>query len=72
MKFEILAMLEELNDSIKNNISNRWLNINDVCKYARLSKSTINRAIIKGELKVSKKTGKNLFKKEWVDRFLNG
>tara|TARA_Y100000590_G_C15052111_1_gene763098 strand:+ start:75 stop:293 length:219 start_codon:yes stop_codon:yes gene_type:complete len=72
MKFEILAMLEELNDSIKNNISNRWLNINDVCKYCRLSKSTINRAIIRGELKVSKKTGKNLFKKEWVDRFLNG
>ena len=70
MKYEIIAMLEKLNDSIKNTISDRWLNIEDVCKYTQLSKSTINRAIIRGELKVSKKTGKNLFKKEWVDNFL--
>ena len=72
MRYEILEMLEKLNDSIKNTISNGWLDINDVCKYAKLSKSTVNRAILKGELKVSKKTGKNLFKKEWVDQFLNG
>ena len=72
MEYEILAMIEEVNKSIKESISNRWLDINDACKYCKLSKSTINRAIIKGELKVSKKTGKNLFKKEWIDNFLNG
>tara|TARA_B100000965_G_C19599822_1_gene761952 strand:- start:850 stop:1068 length:219 start_codon:yes stop_codon:yes gene_type:complete len=72
MNFEILAMLEEINNSIKNIMTNRWLSIDEVCKYSALSKSTINRAIIRGELRVSKKTGKNLFKKEWVDSFLNG
>ncbi len=55
---------------MKNIISNKWLTINDVCEYTSLSKSTIHRSISKGELKVSKKTGKNLFKKEWVDGFL--
>ena len=51
---------------------NRWLTIKDVSQYTNLSASTIHRAIQKGELKVSKKTGKNLFKKEWIDGFLNG
>ena len=55
---------------MKNIISNKWLNIKDVCEYTSLSKSTIHRSIKKGELKVSRKTGKTLFKKEWVDGFL--
>ena len=55
---------------MKNNIFDKWLAIKDVCEYTGLSSSTLHRAIQKGELKVSKKTGKNLFKKEWVDNFL--
>ena len=53
-----------------NKITNRWFNMNDICQYTGLSKSTIHRAIYKGELKVSRSTGKNLFKKDWVDSFL--
>ena len=56
----------------KTNIFDKWLALKDVCEYTGLSASTLHRAIIKGELKVSKKTGKNLFKKEWIDNFLNG
>ena len=55
---------------MKNNIFDKWLAIKDVCEYTGLSSSTLHRAIQKGELKVSKKTGKNLFKKEWIDKFL--
>ena len=55
---------------MKNIISNKWLTIKDVCEYTSLSKTTIHRSITTGALKVSKKTGKNLFKKEWVDGFL--
>ena len=55
---------------MKTNIFDKWLSLKDVCEYTGLSSSTIHRAIQKGELKVSKKTGKNLFKKEWVDNFL--
>ena len=53
-------------------LDNRWLTIKEICTYTGLSASTIHRAIQKGELKVSKRTGKNLFKKDWIDGFLNG
>ena len=55
---------------MKKNIIDQWLALKDVCDYTGLSPSTIHRATQKGELKVSKKTGKNLYRKEWVDRFL--
>tara|TARA_S200000501_G_C20799706_1_gene733438 strand:+ start:1100 stop:1273 length:174 start_codon:yes stop_codon:yes gene_type:complete len=55
---------------MKTNIFDKWLSLKDVSEYTGLSSSTLHRAIQKGELKVSKKTGKNLFKKEWVDNFL--
>ena len=55
---------------MKNNISDHWLTLRDVCEYTRLSPSTIHRATQRGELKVSKRTGKNLFRKAWVDTFL--
>ena len=55
---------------MKQNINDQWLSLNDVCEYTGLSPSTIHRATQKGTLKVSKATGKNLFKKAWVDTFL--
>ena len=55
---------------METNIFDKWLTIKDVSEYTKLSASTLHRAIQKGQLKVSKKTGKNLFKKEWVDNFL--
>ena len=55
---------------MKQNINDQWLALKDVCEYTGLSPSTIYRATQKGELKVSKKTGKNLFRREWIDNFL--
>jgi excisionase family DNA binding protein len=48
-----------------------WLTVKDVCRYTKLSPSTIFRATQRGVLKVSKKTGKNLFRREWIDNFLD-
>ena len=55
---------------MKQNIQDQWLSLKDVCAYTGLSPSTIYRSTQKGILKVSKKTGKNLFRKIWVDNFL--
>tara|TARA_Y100001968_G_C18956134_1_gene525469 strand:- start:295 stop:480 length:186 start_codon:yes stop_codon:yes gene_type:complete len=61
---------------MKNNFNHAkldsWMDIKDVVGYSRLSESTIRRAIQKGELKVSKRTGKLLFKVSSVERWLNG
>jgi len=55
---------------MKDNIKDQWLSLKDVCAYTGLSSSSIYRFTQKGSLQVSKKTGKNLFRKEWVDKFL--
>ena len=55
---------------MKQNIQDQWLSLKDVCAYTGLSPSTIYRSTQNGILQVSKKTGKNLFRKEWIDRFL--
>lgn len=68
----IIEKLNELKNLIQNNLSDRWLNINEVSKYAGVSASTIMRAVAKSELKISRKTGRNLFRISWVDRWLNG
>lgn len=69
--YAIIDKLNEIKNLIQNNLSDRWLNIEEVQKYSGLSVSTIHRAIHKGVLKVSKKTGKNLFRISWIDRWLN-
>ena len=53
-------------------ITDKWLNIKSVSNYTSLSPSTIRRAVSRGSLKVSKITGKLLFKVSAVDRWLNG
>ena len=47
-----------------------WLNINGVAKYTSLSIPKIRRAIKDGELKSSKNGGRLLFKRKWVDQWL--
>jgi len=49
-----------------------WLSAKDVCAYTGLGYSTLNRSINKGKIRVSKITGKNLFRKKWIDNFLEG
>ena len=70
MKNIILAMLEEITALLKDNNVDKWMDMTSVQKYTGLSKSTIHRAVQRGQLKVSQATGKNLFHISWVDTFL--
>ena len=72
MDFTKIEYLKEINQKIDLQRSNKWMDINHVADYTSLSPSTIRRAILRGELKVSKKTGKLLFKQIWIDEFLEG
>ena len=66
-----LIVQEELQDEIRR-LEKSWMDIKKVARYTSLSISTINRAVASGRLKTSKVTGKLLFKKEWVDGWLDG
>ena len=72
MEIRIIEMLNEMKDMIEGKVSDKWLNIQDVCNYTSVSKSTIRRAIKRGTLKASHSTGKLLFKVSSVDRWLKG
>jgi|ETNmetMinimDraft_13_1059891.scaffolds.fasta_scaffold49601_2 endonuclease III-like uncharacterized protein len=75
MLTQIIPILVEIQNSIKRiedkHIKSRWLDIKGVGEFSTLSTSTIRRAIQKGELKVSNKTGKLLFKLDWIQKWLN-
>jgi excisionase family DNA binding protein len=47
-----------------------WLSTKETASYSDASSKTLSRYIKSGELKVSKATGKNKFKKSWIDRWL--
>jgi excisionase family DNA binding protein len=69
MRYTLQQIINGLNNQLSNSA---WLTLKEVCQYTKLSPSTIFRATQKGVLKVSKKTGKNLYKRSWVDQFLGG
>ena len=58
-----LKIIRELKDD-------SWMSIRTVSTYSTLSESTIRRAINKGHVKVYRSTGKLLFKRREVDRWL--
>ena len=72
MELRILEILNEIKSLIKTGGTTKWLSLSEVCHQTSLSKSSIRRAISTGQLKVSRKTGKLLFKVEDVERWLNG
>ena len=69
---EVLTELRDIKNLILTNKQKRYFDMREVVKYTSLSQSTIRRAIQKGELKCSNKTGKLLFKNGDIDRWLNG
>jgi len=70
MYSEIINQLKDIQQTLNSDSDNIWMSVKDVCQYSKLSASTLHRATKRGSLKVSKATGKNLFKKAWVDNFL--
>ena len=71
MEYQIRDVLDELKTIVQDKSKNRWMDINEVVFYSSLSLSTIRRAVARGSLKVSKATGKLLFRVEWIDKWLS-
>ena len=57
---------------VNNTKNDEWLTIKEVIQYSKLSEATIRRYIKRGNLKVSKQTGRILVKRSKVDEWLNG
>ena len=67
----ILERLDKIENTLSNRIEDKWLNIGEASRYASLSITRIRKAVILGELRVSKNGGRLLFKSEWIDKWLN-
>ena len=70
--YSIAEQLDRIEKKLDGKYSNNFLDMKQVVQFSSNSASSIRRAVASGQLKVSKVTGKLLFKKEWVDRWLNG
>jgi excisionase family DNA binding protein len=70
MEIRVVEMLNEIKTLILGKVNERWLTLKEVAEYTSVSESTIRRAIKKGVLKASDKTGRLLFKVSDVDRWL--
>ena len=68
----LVEQLDRIENKLNNRVLKNWLSITDVTQATGYSKSTINRAIKRGELKSVKNSGKRMFRKEWVDRWIQG
>ena len=68
----LVERLDRIEKKMDNRVLKNWLSITDVTQATGYSKSTINRAIKTGELKSVKNSGKRMFRKEWVDRWIQG
>ena len=70
MEADILKLLHEIRDRM-GVIAPKWVSIKDASIMTSCSVSTLRRAIQKGELKASHKTGKLLFKVLDIEKWLN-
>ena len=68
----IIEQLDRIEYKIDGRLGNKYLSIFQAAGHTSLSQSTIRRAVQRGELKVSRSTGKLLFKIEWLDNWLGG
>ncbi len=67
----IIDKLDRIERTVSNDYRERWINIRGASAYSSLSIPKLRRAITNGELEVSKVAGKLLFKREWIDKWLN-
>ena len=52
------------------NSGDKWMDIKAVCQYTKLSPATIYNNLGSGKLKSNNRGGKHLFRKVWIDEFL--
>ena len=72
MEYRILEQLDEIKSILTGKMNDNWMTIKEVTQYSNLSESTIRRASKRGVLKASQSTGRLLFKKSNVDKWLQG
>ena len=69
MEYLLLEKLDEIKSILTGRTNDKWLKIDEVCKYSSISDSTIRRAVRRGTLKAFTSTGRLLFKKSNVDKW---
>jgi|TARA_B110000263_G_C15050247_1_gene392685 excisionase family DNA binding protein len=67
----VMERLDRIERSLEKNQAPKLMTLKDVAEYSSLSQMSVRRAIQKGILKPFKDTGKKLFRKDDVDRWLN-
>ena len=70
MEHLLLEKLDEIKSILTGRTNDKWLKIDEVFRYSSISDSTIRRAVRRGTLKASTSTGRLLFKKSNVDKWL--
>jgi hypothetical protein len=66
--YELIGRLDDIEKKIDGN--ERWLSTSQAIEYCSLSEKTLRRAVVKGTLKCSNTTGKNLYLKSDLNRWL--
>ncbi|MFC1536065.1 hypothetical protein ACFL4H_01705 [Candidatus Neomarinimicrobiota bacterium] len=72
IEYQILDRLKRIEKYIDKCDQQGWMDINQAVKYSGISIRSLSRAISAGRLKVSRATGKRMFKTEWIDCFMVG
>ena len=68
----IIERLDNIQKKLDSKLTNKYLSIIQVADLTSLSTSTIRRAVVKGQLKCSKRLGKLLFQESDVRKWLDG
>ena len=68
----IIERLDNIQKILDSKQTNKYLSIIQVADLTSLSASTIRRAVVKGQLKCSKRLGKLLFQESDVRNWLDG
>ena len=70
-ELRVLEKLDEVLQMLKGKKpSDKWMDLNDVCEYTSMSKSSVRRACADSRLKFVDSQGKHLFKKSSVESWL--
>jgi excisionase family DNA binding protein len=69
---QLKNQLDRIEEVLVRKNENQFLDITEAARFSSLSKSTLRRAIARGELKYNKKVGKLLFKRSDIEKWLSG
>lgn len=72
MDFVLEEKLSRLEKKLDDRLGGGWISTANASRYCGVHRKTLHRAIRRGDLRVSQKLGKNLFKREWLDSWLGG